>query len=418
MEMTLLAGILFALLVGAAAFCAYEFGEARRWRADAAEWKAEAERLRGDMEEAKRRAIQQEAESAKNRELAETQWKLLTQTQQQLEEKFRALASQALQENSQMLLDRSREQIHHVVEPVSASLRRFEEQVQAVEKTRVGAYEGVLAQVRGLTEMQERVRQSMDQLKNALRSPSQRGQWGEIQLRRAVEFAGMLEHCDFAEQKTLFGDTNQRPDLIVHLPNECHVVVDAKVSLDAYLRAAEAEDEGERARLLALHAEQVRKHVKSLADKAYWRRLPCAPEFVVAFLPLESLFSAALEQDPELLSFGVQNRVILATPTTLISLLLAVAHGWRQQALAEDVEKVRAAGVDLYNRILTMSDHFERLGSAIGKSVETFNQTVGSMQRTVLPAARKFSELRPADARELPEFEVIEITPRSGAAKG
>lgn len=416
--MTLLAGILFVLLAAVAAFGAYELAEARRWRSSASESKTQADRLRSELEEAKQTAIQKNAESAKNRELAEAQWKLLTQTQQQLEEKFRALASQALQENSQMLLDRSREQMRYVVEPVSESLRRFEEQVQAVEKTRAGAYESVLTQVRGLSELQERVRQSMDQLKTALRSPSQRGRWGEIQLRRAVEFAGMLEHCDFAEQQTLFGDANQRPDLIVHLPNECHVVVDAKVSLDAYLRAAEAEEESERARLLAQHADQVRKHVKSLADKAYWRRLPCSPEFVVAFLPLESLFSAALEYDPELLSFGVQSRVIVATPTTLIGLLLAVAHGWRQQALAEDVEKVRAAGVDLYNRMLTMTDHFERLGNAIGKSVETFNQTVGSMQRNVLPAARKFNDLRPADARELPEFEVIEVMPRVGAGKG
>jgi DNA recombination protein RmuC len=306
----------------------------------------------------------------------------------------------------------------HVMDPVSESLRRFGEQVQAVEKARAGAYEGVVAQVRGLSELQERVRQSMDQLKNALRSPSQRGRWGEIQLRRAVEFAGMLEYCDFAEQKTLFGDTNQRPDLIVRLPNDCQIVVDAKVSLDAYLRAIEAEDETERARFLAAHADQVRKHVKSLADKAYWRRLPCSPEFVVAFLPLESLFSAALEHDPELLSFGVQNRVILATPTTLISLLLAVAHGWRQQALAEDIEKVRAAGVELYSRMLTMSDHFERLGGAIQKTVDSYNQTVGSMQRSVLPSARKFTELRPADARELPEFELIEVIPRTGTAKG
>jgi DNA recombination protein RmuC len=411
-------GLLVVLLLAAVAMCAYEFAEARRWRAAANENKAEASSLRGQLEQARNAMAQSEAESIRNRELAETQRKLLEQTQQQLEEKFRALAAEALQVNSQMLLDRSREHLRHVVEPVSDSLRRFEERVQAVETARAGAYEGVLTQVRGLAELQERVRQSMDQLKTALRSPSQRGRWGEIQLRRAVEFAGMLEHCDFCEQKTLFGDSNQRPDLIVNLPNNCQIVVDAKVSLDAYLRAAEAEDDAERARYLALHAEQVRKHVKSLADKAYWRRLSSSPEFVVAFLPLESLFSAALEQDPELLSFGVQNRVILATPTTLISLLLAVAHGWRQRALADDVEKVRAAGVELYSRMLTMSDHFERLGGAIQKTVETYNQTVGSMQHNVLPSARKFNELRPADARELPEFEVIEVMPRTGTAKG
>jgi DNA recombination protein RmuC len=413
--MTVFVVLLIMLLLASVACCAYEFAEARRWRTSAAEASAEAARLRAEMEQAKQVAMQKEAESAKNRELAEAQWKLLMQTQQQLEDKFRALASQALQANSQMLLDQSREQMQHIMQPIHESLRRFEEQVQAVEKARTGAYEGVLAQVRGLTELQERVRQSVDQLKNALRSPVQRGRWGEIQLRRIVEFAGMLEYCDFAEQATLFGDAAQRPDLIVRLPNECQIVVDAKVSLDAYLRALETEEEAERARLLAAHADQVRRHIKALADKAYWRRLPCSPEFVVAFLPLESLFSAALEHDPELLSFGIQHRVVIATPTTLISLLLAVAHGWRQQALAENIEKIRAAGVELYTRILTMSDHFERLGAAIERTVETYNQTVGSMQRSVLPSARKLSELRPADAREIPEWTLVEATPRKCA---
>src|SRR5579875_1955928 len=255
--MTVFVVLLIMLLLASVACCAYEFAEARRWRTSAAEASAEAARLRAEMEQAKQVAMQKEAESAKNRELAEAQWKLLMQ-------------------------------IQHIMQPIHESLRRFEEQVQAVEKARTGAYEGVLAQVRGLTELQERVRQSVDQLKNALRSPVQRGRWGEIQLRRIVEFAGMLEYCDFAEQATLFGDAAQRPDLIVRLPNECQVVVDAKVSLDAYLRALETEEEAERARLLAAHADQVRRHIKALADKAYWRRLPCSPEFVVAFLPLES----------------------------------------------------------------------------------------------------------------------------------
>src|SRR5205814_2292082 len=237
----------------------------------------------------------------------------------------------------------------------------FEEQVQAIERSRAGAYSDISAQVNALTQLQERVRQSADQLKNALRSPVQRGRWGEMQLRRVVELAGMLEYCDFAEQKTLFGETNQRPDLIIRLPNQCQVVVDAKVSLEAYLRAIECQDDAERSICLRDHSRQVRMHVKSLGEKAYWQRLSCSPEFVVAFLPLESLFSAALESDPMLLDFGVEHRVMIATPVSLISLLLVIAHGWRQQALAENVDRIRDAGEELYTRLLKMSEKFVKL---------------------------------------------------------
>ena len=279
--------LLLTLLFAAACFAAYQLSEAKRWRQTAAESREEAERQGRALEDAKRTALQSEAESAKNRELAEMQLSLLSKTQQQLEEKFRALAGEALQTNSQLFLDRSRDQIQHLVEPVNQSLRRFEEQVQAIERSRAGAYADISAQVQGLMQLQERVRQSTEQLKTALRSPIQRGRWGEMQLRRVVECAGMLEYCDFAEQKTLFGENNQRPDLIVRLPNQCQVVVDAKVSLEAYLRAIEAQEDGERLRCLADHARQVRAHVKSLGEKAYWERLACSPEFVVAFLPLE-----------------------------------------------------------------------------------------------------------------------------------
>jgi DNA recombination protein RmuC len=403
---------LLVCLFGTIAFAAYQFSEAKRWRQSAAEARRENELQRSDLDEAKRAALEKQAESVKNREIAEVQLKLLTQTQQQLEEKFRSLAMEALQTNSQLFLDRSRDQIQHVVEPVNQSLRRFEEQVQAIERSRAGAYEGITAQVQALTQLQERVRQSTEELKTALRSPIQRGRWGEMQLRRVVEMAGMLEYCDFAEQETLFGDTNQRPDLIVRLPNECKVIIDAKVSLEAYLRAIEAHDEAERLRYLKAHANQVKTHVKSLRDKAYWERLGCSPEFVVAFLPLESLFSAALEHDPTLLDFGMERRVLIATPITLISLLLAVAHGWRQQVLAENVDKIRDAGIELYARLLKMSENFVKLGSAIEKSAEMYNQTVGSLEKNVLPSARKFRELRPANAEQLAEIAEIEAMPR------
>jgi DNA recombination protein RmuC len=411
--MILVLSLLLICLLIAVGFAAYQLSEAKRWREAAAEAREQQERQRAELENAKRAAIQHETESAKNREIAEVQLKLLTQTQQQLEEKFRGLAADALHTNSQLFLDRSREQIQHLVEPVSQSLRRFEEQVQAIELSRAGAYADISAQVGALTQLQERVRQSTDQLKNALRSPIQRGRWGEMQLRRVVELAGMLEYCDFAEQKTLFGDANQRPDLIIRLPNQCQVVVDAKVSLEAYLRAIEAQEDTERASCLRDHARQVRTHVKSLGEKAYWQRLDCSPEFVVAFLPLESLFSAALESDPTLLDYGVGHRVMIATPVTLISLLLVIAHGWRQQALAENIDKIRTTGLELYTRLLTMSDHFVKLGDAIEKTVSTYNQTVGSLERNVLSSARKFKELRPAGAEQLEEMSGIESGPRT-----
>ena len=405
------AALVLALLA-AVAFAAYELAEARRWRHAANLSVAETERQRSELELAKRLAAEKETESIKNRELAEMQVKLLTHTQQQLEEKLSALAADALQKNSQLFLDRSRDQLQHLVDPVNQSLRRFEEQVQAIERSRAGAYADISAQVHALTQLQERVRQSTEQLKTALRSPTQRGRWGEIQLRRVVELAGMLEYCDFAEQKTLFGDTNQRPDLIVRLPNQCQVVVDSKVSLEAYLRATEAQDEAERNRFLLEHARQVRTHVKSLGEKAYWERLPCSPEFAVAFLPLESLFSAAVEQDPTLLDFGVERRVLIATPLTLISLLLTVAHGWRQQAFAENIDKIRETGLDLYKRLLTMSQHFSKLGTAIAKTVTTYNETVASLERNVLTSARKFQDLRPANSDQIEEAIEIESNPR------
>jgi DNA recombination protein RmuC len=405
--------VLLVCLFVAASFAAYQTAEVKRWSQSAAEAREQQEHQREELENSQRALIQQEAEGAKQREIAEVQVKLLTQTQQQLEERFRGLAADALQNNSQLFLDRSREQIQHLVDPVNQSLRRFEEQVQAIERSRAGAYSDISAQVSALTQLQERVRQSTEHLKNALRSPIQRGRWGEMQLRRVVELAGMLDYCDFAEQKTLFGETNQRPDLIIRLPNQCQVVVDAKVSLEAYLRAIESQDDAERSRYLKDHASQVRTHVRSLGEKAYWQRLTCSPEFVIAFLPLESLFGAALENDPTLLDFGVERRVMIATPVSLISLLLVIAHGWRQQALAENIDKIRTTGLDLYSRLLTMSDHFIKLGDAIERTVATYNQTVGSLERNVLPSARKFKDLRPAGAEQLEELSEVESGPRS-----
>lgn len=399
--MTLVAGLLLVLLLLGVAFAAYQFAEAQRWRSAASDARRQTDQRAAELDQSRKNLLE-----------AEVKARVLLQSQQQLEEKFRLLASEALQNNSQLFLDRSRDQMQSLVEPVNQTLKRFEEQVKEIEKSRVGAYSEISTQVKVLTELQERVRQSTDQLKTALRSPVQRGRWGEMQLKRVVELAGMLEYSDFAEQKTLFGEQTQRPDLIVRLPNNCQVVVDSKVSLDAYLRAMEAEHEPERQRHLKDHANQVRTHVKGLSEKAYWQRFATSPEFVIAFLPLESLYSAALEQDPTLMDFGVEKRVLIATPGTLITLLLTIAHGWRQQVIAENLDQIRSTGQELYTRLLTMATHFGKLGSAIEKTVETYNQTVGSLERNVLSSARKFNELRPTNAGQLEEMLELGNTPR------
>jgi DNA recombination protein RmuC len=399
--MTAFVVILFVLLLLAVAFAVYQFSQAQRWRSSAAEARQQADQRAAELNDSRAHLVE-----------AQVKARMLLQSQEQLEEKFRALAAEALQNNSQLFLDRTRDQLQHLVEPVNQTLKRFGDQVTEIEKSRVGAYSEITTQMKALTELQERVRQSTDQLKTALRSPVQRGRWGEMQLRRVVELSGMLEYSDFTEQKTLFGEQNQRPDLIVRLPNNVQVVVDSKVSLDAYLRAMEADNEPDRARHLKDHANQVRTHVKALGEKAYWQRLPVSPEFVIAFLPLESLYSAALEFDPALMDFGVEKRVLIATPGTLITLLLTISHGWRQHVIAENLDQIRTTGQELYTRLLTMAQHFSKLGSAIEKTVETYNQTVGSLEKNVLPSARKFTELRPANADNLEELTEVEKQPR------
>ncbi|MFL6305991.1 MAG: DNA recombination protein RmuC, partial [Candidatus Sulfotelmatobacter sp.] len=283
--------VLFIIaLVAFLASLVFAFREAR----SAAESRGYAEELRRQMTGSQLRAAELEATLIAERKSIEDRLALQQSTQRHLEQSFRALAAEALQNNSQMLLDRSREQIESVVAPVRDTLTRFDQNVQKLEVSRAEAYGSLTQQIQHLMQSQGQLRDSADQLKNALRAPQHRGRWGEIQLRRVVELAGMIAHCDFHEQQTLFGDRNIRPDVIIHLPNGRDIVVDAKVSLDAYLRAIETPDEARRDALLTDHARQVRTHVKSLGEKSYWERLPGSPDFVVAFLPLESIYSAAL----------------------------------------------------------------------------------------------------------------------------
>jgi DNA recombination protein RmuC len=273
--------------------------------------------------------------------------------------------------------------------------------------------------VRAMAEAQGELRQETGNLVKALRAPQTRGRWGELQLKRVVEMAGMLDHCDFFEQESTNTEEGRlRPDMIVKLPGGKNIVVDAKAPLAAYLEALEATDEDEKKRKLADHARQVRDHLKKLGQKSYWEQFQPSPDFVVLFLPGEMFYSAALEADPSLIEAGVDARVILATPTTLIALLRAVAYGWTQQALTENAERISLLGRELYERIATVAEHWSRVGKNLGEAVGAYNKSVASMETRVLVSARKFRDLKVAgDDKEIPDLGPVEALPREVQAQ-
>jgi DNA recombination protein RmuC len=367
-------------------------------------WQAQqAERWRRAAHDASIRAAEAEASVAAEKKAADAQIRLLETAQGRLEHSFRALAGEALQANSQLFLDRSREQVSGVVAPVYETLKRFDQNVQNLEKARSEAYGGITAQLKNLVDSERELRNAADQLKTALKAPPHRGKWGEIQLRRAIELAGMLSHCDFHEQVTM-DNGRLRPDVVIHLPNGRNVVVDAKVSLDAYLRAVEVEADADKQRHLIDHARQVRTHVKMLSEKSYWERLDGSPEFVIAFLPLESIYSAALQHDGELLAFGVEKRVLLATPTTLIAVLFSVAQGWRERDFSENAMRVQEMGKELYNRLAGVHGKLGSLGRELNSAVDAYNSTIWHMESRVFVTARRFRDLQGGSLAELEEL--------------
>jgi len=316
-------------------------------------------------------------------------------------------------------LDKRQLAIGELVAPVRTSLEKFELQIQGIEKSRIDAYATLTEQVRAMADAQGALRLETGNLVKALRAPQTRGRWGELQLKRVVEMAGMLDHCDFFEQESTTTEEGRlRPDMVVKLPGGKNIVVDAKAPLAAYLEALEATDEEEKKRKLADHARQVRDHLRKLGQKSYWEQFQPSPDFVVLFLPGEMFYSAALEADPSLIEAGVDARVILATPTTLIALLRAVAYGWTQQALTENAERIRQLGRELYERIATVTEHWSRVGKNLGEAVGAYNKSVASMETRVLVSARKFRELKVAsEDKEIGDLNPVEVLPREVQAQ-
>ena len=326
-----------------------------------------------------------------------------------MREAFQSLAADALHNNRTAFLEslESRQRAFDgLVQPIADVLNKVDVKLSEAERERLEAYAR-------LTEKVAALGSSADTLSRALRTPAVRGRWGEMQLRRVVEIAGMLPRCDFDEQKSLQGDNGRlRPDLIVHLPGGKQIVVDAKAPLEAYLDAQAAADEDGRVGKLLAHARQVRDHMDKLGSKAYWEALPTSPEFVVMFLPGETLFSAALQNDVNLIEHGLNQRVLLASPITLIALLTTVAHSWRQEALTENFREVAALGRELYDRLATFAGHLNDVRKRLDGAVQAYNQAAGSFESRVLVTARRMKDLNVTAAEELAPAESIDTVPR------
>lgn len=317
-----------------------------------------------------------------------------------------------LHERAKTEMDQKQTNISKMIEPLQKSLEQVDQKMENLEKERAHAFTDMRRQVIDLIATQKELRLETANLVKALRSPTGRGQWGEMQLKRVVEMAGMLSHCDFVEQVSV-ADGRLRPDLIVRLPGNKTIVVDAKTPLMAYLEAFECNDDQQKSQLLQDHARQVRAHIRTLAQRNYSEQFEQSPEFVVMFIPGESIFSAALEADPTLIEYGVNERVIMATPTTLIALLRAVSYGWQQEAVAENARQIWQLGRDFYKRLSDFANHLGKVGKHLSQSVGAYNDSVGTFERRVLVSARKFKELDPGLESHEIEIAPLDIQIRS-----
>jgi DNA recombination protein RmuC len=414
--------LLVGLLVGAG-------GVALALRARLGVLAAEAARAA----ELDRELVQARADLGHERSLAAERLTTVREAQQQLSATFKALSADALQSGMVQLTEIARAQlqtaqaeakgdleqrqqaVEQLVAPLREQLGRVDEQLVRLDQERRESRGRLEAQLRTLSDTGEKLRSETGALVTALRKPNARGQWGQMQLRNVVELAGMVRHCDFIEQASL-GDGEQalRPDLIIRMPGGKHVIVDAKAPLQGVLDAYEARDEDERERHLRDHARLLRKHVKALADKAYWAGLDTTPDIVVLFLPGEHLYGAALEADPSLIEDAMARRVLIATPTTLLAMLRAVAYGWQQERVAESAQAISDLGRELHGRLVKLSALLSTLGQRLNGAVRAYNETVGSYEARVMPGARRFADHGAAvEGRELPELEPVTLSARN-----
>jgi DNA recombination protein RmuC len=358
-------------------------------------------------------------ELAHERQASEQRAASFEETRAQLTGEFARLSTLALQQNNEQFLQladtklnetrqaaegelaKRQQAIEQILKPIGEQLGKYEIGMQRLEVERQKAYTGLTEQMKHLSTSHDQLQKETRNLVTALRSPQTRGRWGELQLRRVVEMAGMLEHCDFDEQVTSDSDSGRmRPDMVVHLPGGKNVAVDAKVPMQAFLDANEADDESVRRTHLASHGRQMKAHVDALSKKEYWKRVDPSPEFVVAFIPGDPLLTAALEHEPGLMEYAVANHVLLATPTSLIALLRAVAYGWQQDALAENAREVQVLGAELYQRLSLLGDHFAGVGKGLNSAVTAYNRAVGSLEGRVMVTARRFVEMGVVGAGE------------------
>lgn len=382
--------------------------------------------IRASLDRERIERAQLETRAHALRESLDGERRVLDEARERLSDTFKALSAEALRQSNAQFLELARQTleaqlsprdaaIEGLVKPLQDALRRSDEHVRELERKREQAYGSLDARLSELSAQNRELGRETGNLAAALQSAQTRGRWGEVALRKIVELAGMTEHCDFDEQVSVEGDgTRYRPDMVVHLPNRRDIVVDVKAPLDAYQDAIQAGTEEDRQRALLRHAQQVRRHMGQLADKAYSRQFAQSPDLVVMFIPGESFVAAAFGADGGLLVDAMEKRVVIATPTTLFALLLAIAHGWQQQQLARNAEEIRKLGQDLYERLGTLADHVRTIGQGLGRAVDAYNDAVGSLERRVLPAARKLHDLGVgARGEPLPALDVVDPTLRA-----
>lgn len=388
------------------------------------------EKERDETEKLRQEKITAEVRLEEANKKLEEQRQLVDLAKDKMSDTFKALSGDSLEKNNRAFLDLAQESlkvileeakgdlaqkeqsIEHLVNPLKETLARYERQIKDLEIKRTEAYTSMDSQVRSLVESQQLLQRETGNLVTALRRPEVRGRWGEVTLKRVAELAGMIDHCDYTEQVSVDTPSGRvRPDMIVHLPGAREIVVDSKVSLDAYIDALSAETDDMRSECIARHAQQVRKHMRALSNKAYWDQFEKAPEFVVMFIPGESFLSVAVEEDITLIEDGMEKGVIIATPTTLIALLRAIAYGWRQERVEKNAREIAKLGRELYNRFQPFIEHANKTGSSLAQSVDSFNNMMRSLDSRVMVSIKKFQELGVSGEKEIAEAVQVDRIP-------